>query len=255
MMSIRTLLGSLGLIVPALMMASDHVAAGDASIFLATLAEPNQKTPEVSTDELRRILTENSAIVVDSRTPQEFEAGHIPGARVLDGAPASHVSAIERLVAGDKSKPLIVYCNGPYCKASRKLADQLAAAGFSHVRRYQLGMPVWRALGGPTVIELGGIRRIFGIDKTAVFIDARSADEFAKGSLAGARNAPVDDVRSGKLKKLPLPEDDFNRRVVLFGGSRAQARQLADVLSKRPWHNVAYFPGTYAELSTALRAQ
>jgi rhodanese-related sulfurtransferase len=254
-MSIRKLLGSLGLIVPVLMMVSDHVEAGEASIFLATLAEPNQKTAEISTDELRRILAENSAIVVDSRTPQEFEAGHIPGARVLDGVPPSHVSAIERLIAGDRSKPLVVYCNGPYCKASRKLADQLAAAGFNHVRRYQLGMPIWRALGGPTVVELGGIRRIFGIDRTAVFIDARSSDEFSMGSLAGARSAPVDDVLSGKLKKLPLPEDDFNRRVVLFGRNGAQARQLSDVLSKRPWHNVAYFPGTYAELAAALRAK
>jgi hypothetical protein len=52
-----------------------------------------------------------------------------------------------------------------------------------------------------------------------------------------------------------LPEDDFNRRVVLFGRDAAQARQLADVLKKRPWHNVAYFAGSYEVLAAAVRAK
>ena len=47
---------------------------------------------------------------------------------------------------------------------------------------------MWRALGGPIVIELDGILRIAKTDQTAVFIDARSAEQFAKGSLPGARN-------------------------------------------------------------------
>lgn len=113
-------------------------------------------------------------------------------------------------------------------------------------------MSVWRSLGGPTAIELGGFKRVFGQDKTAVFVDVRSADEFAKGSLPGALNTPVEDVLSGKLKNIILPEDDFNRRIVLFGRDAEQARQLADVLSKRPWHNVAYFTGAYGMLASAL---
>src|SRR3954452_21760817 len=85
-----------------------------------------------------------------------------------------------------------LWCAADHCKASRRLAEELAAAGFTDVKRYQLGMAVWRALGGPTVIELGGVRRIMGIDRTAVFIDARTPDEFARGSLPGARNLPAD---------------------------------------------------------------
>jgi hypothetical protein len=51
--------------------------------------------------------------------------------------------------------------------------------------------------------------------------------------------------RQASSRKTPLPEDDFNRRIVLFGRDGAQARQLAEVLSKRLWHNVAYFPGSF----------
>ena len=158
-------------------------------------------------------------------------------------------------MGGDKTKALVLYCNGPFCQASRRLGEQLAAAGFTNVRRYQLGIPIWRALGGPTAIELGGIKRVVNGDQTAVFIDARAAEEFAKGSFFGALSAPVEDVVSGKLKKIDLPEDDFNRRIILIGRDSTQTRRLADFMSKRPWHNVTYFPGTFEELSAASNAK
>jgi rhodanese-related sulfurtransferase len=222
-------------------------------IYQATLAEANQKTPEVSTEQLRRILVERGALVLDTRTRDEFEAGHIPGARMIDAPANERVSAVERLVNGDKSAALVLYCNGPFCQASRQLAEQLVSSGFTNVRRYQLGIPIWRALGGPTAIELGGVLRIYGADQTAVFFDGRAPEEFAKGSFPGAHNVPVDELVEGRLKKIPLPEDDFNRRIVLFGRDTAQARTLAEVLSKRPWHNVAYYAGSYEALAAAVK--
>jgi rhodanese-related sulfurtransferase len=238
-----------------LAMLVDGTSAQDLDINRATLAEPNQKTPEVSTEALRRILADRSAIVVDTRTREEFEAGHIPGARRLDAPPGDHVKAVEQLVQGDKTAALVLYCNGPYCQASRRLAEQLVAAGFSNVRRYQLGIPVWRALGGPTAIEPGGFLRVYKVDLTAVIFDGRPAAEFAKANLPGTLNVPADDVVSGRLKKLPLPEDDFNRRIVLLGRDAAQARTLADVLRTRPWHNVSYVAGSYEGLAAAVQAK
>lgn len=227
------------------------VRAETIGVLQATLAERNQKTPEVSTEQLRRILVEGSAIVLDTRTRAEFDAGHIPGARNLDAPAAEQVAAVVRLVGGDKSAPLVLYCNGPFCQASRRLAEQLAAESFTNVRRYQLGIPIWRALGGPTAIEIDGITRVFGVDRTAVFIDARPASDFATGTIPGARNAAVEDVAAGRLK-VPLPEDDFNRRIILFGRDAAEAGQLAELLSKRPWHNVSYFPGSFDTLIKAF---
>lgn len=243
------------LAIMALGLTSENVRAQVVGIYQATLAESNQKTPEVSTEQLRRILTDGSALVLDTRTGDEFDAGHIPGARRIDAAPSERVKAVDKLVNGNKAAALVLYCNGPFCRASRQLAAQLVAAGFTNVRRYQLGIPIWRALGGPTAIELGGILRVYGKDQTAVFFDGRRPEEFAKGSLPGAHNVPADDVAEGRLKKIPLPEDDFNRRIVLFGRDAAQARTLADVLSKRPWHNVTYYPGSFETLAAALRSR
>jgi rhodanese-related sulfurtransferase len=253
-MRIRTFV-QLAALTGILTLAAAGVRAEGTNIFQATLGETGQKTGEVSTDQMRQIMTDGSAIVLDSRTRAEFDAGHIPGAHVIDATPDNQVAAVLKTAGGDKAKALVLYCNGPYCQASRRLADKLVAAGFSNVRRYQLGIPIWRALGGPTAIELDGFKRVFGRDQTAVFIDARSAEEFTKGSLPGAHSAPVKDVVDGKLKKFGLPEDDFNRRVIVFGRDDAQARELADVLSKRPWHNVAYFPGSYDALAAAVRTK
>ena len=251
-----TLIARLALAAMVTLTATNVASAQSGSIYQATLAEPNQKTQEVSTEELRRILADGSAIVLDARTRAEYVAGHIPGVQNVDAPPPAVVAAVERLVSGDKSKALVLYCNGPFCQASRRLSEQLVAAEFTNVRRYQLGIPIWRALGGPTEVELEGILRIFNVDRTAVFFDARSAEEFSKGSLPGARNVPADKLASDGLLKAAaglLPTEDFNTRIVLFGRDSAQARILAAAFSKSPWHNVTYFPGTFETLRIAIK--
>jgi rhodanese-related sulfurtransferase len=236
-----------------LLAAPSTAMAQSGTIDRAIVGDHGQKTREVSTDQIRRVLADGSAVVIDARTHAEFVAGHIPGAVNFDVPPDQVVTAIERRLKGEKGRMLVLYCNGPYCQASRRLGEQLVAAGFTHVRRYQLGMPIWRALGGPTEIELEGVVRIYHNDRTAVFFDTRSPEDFAKGSLPRAYNVPADRLSSGALDKAPLPLDDFNTRIVLFGRDAAQARALADALSRRPWHNVAYYPGRFETLREAIK--
>lgn len=235
-----------------LIVALSNAASAQNSIYQATLSEVGQRTKEVSTEQLRVILAENSAVVLDTRPRAEFVGGHIPTAHNVDGPASTAIAAVQSLVNGDKTKPLVLYCNGPFCQASRRLADQLVDAGFTNVRRYQLGMPIWRALGGPTEIELEGVVRVFAADKTAVYFDARSTDEFSKGSIPGAKNVPADTIPSGGVQKAPMPQEDFNTRIILFGRDAPQARALADAFIKRPWHNILYFAGPAESLISAV---
>lgn len=239
--------------------ASIDTTHAQGSIQQATLAEPNQKTPEVSTDEVRRILADGSAILIDSRKHAEYVAGHIAGAKnpaLEPNAPREAVvAAVMGIAGGDKAKPLVLYCNGPHCQASRQLGEQLVAAGFTNVRRYQLGMPMWRTLSGPVEIELEGIMRVYKIDQTAVFLDARSEEEFSKRHLPATHNVPADKLAADGLRKAPMPNNDFNTRVVLFGRDGAQARALADAIGKTPYQNVSYFPGTFEELAAAAKIE
>jgi rhodanese-related sulfurtransferase len=225
-------------------------------VYGAILAEPDPKTPQVSTDDLRQILTDRSAIVLDSRKRAEYVAGHIAGAGNVapePGAPpADYAAAVERLVGGDTSKPLVLYCNGQFCKAPRRLSSQLVEAGFTNVRRYRLDIQVWRALGGPMEIELEGIVRIFGVDRMAIYFDARPAAEFGRGSIPGAHNVPTDSLNDGVLEKAPLPRSDFNTRLIIFGRDGGQARRLPDAVGMTPFQNVSYFRGSFEELREAL---
>ena len=61
-------------------------------------------------------------------------------------------------------------------------------------------------------------------------------------------------MAAGRLKTPPLPEDDFNRRIILFGQDSQQARAMATALSKRPWHNVTYFSGSFDDLASGILA-
>jgi rhodanese-related sulfurtransferase len=206
--------------------------------------------------------------VLDARPYREFAMSHVPGAQNVAPKPGipismyvSDVKEVERLVDGDKSKPLILYCNGPFCGKSKRLSEELLAAGFTNVRRYQLGIPVWRALGGLTEIELEGVQHVLQHDRTAVFLDARSAEEFNAGTLPGARNIPQSAVEPGKdvgeVRKAKddgrLPMEDHNTRIVVFGGDAAQARGLAEAIAREAFHNVAYFAGHFDVLRTTVK--
>jgi len=239
-----------------------------ADISTATLAEPGAKTPEVATQELREILANRATTVLDSRPRAEYAVSHIPGALNVSAKPGvpissyvSDVAEIGRLMQDRKDTPLVLYCNGPFCGKSKRLAEELVAAGYTSVRRYQLGIPVWRALGGVTVIEPDALGRVFREDRTAVFIDVRSPEEFAKGSVQGAKNIPRPLVLQGKdvgeLKKAKddgrLPMTDHNTRIIVVADSPEDARFVAEQIAREAFHNVSYFPGPAQDLQASIR--
>lgn len=228
-----------------------------ASVFQTTLNEPNQKTAEVSTDELRQLLADQSAVVFDSRPHMEYAVSHIPGALNVSAKPGvpisvyvSDVAEIQRLVA-DPASPIVLYCNGPFCGKSKRLAEELLEAGFTNVRRYQLGAPTWRALVGVMEIELDGVRYVRDGDRTAVFVDARPPAAFQVGSLQGARNIPLEDVVKAKDDGR-LPMEDHNTRIVVFGADAVQARAVTTELARNAFHNVAFYAGTLDDLVAGL---
>lgn len=241
-----------------------RAAASTCTVPSATLGDEGAPTPEVSTEELKRVLVERSATVLDARPHLEFAVSHIPGAVNVAMKPGvsmavyvSDVNEVARLVSGNKDTPLVLYCNGPFCGKSKRLSQELAEAGFTHVRRYQLGMPVWRALGGVTQIEPDGVRYVMQDDKTAVWLDARPRGEFARGSLRGAKPLSPDAARAAKDNPAmtqakndgTLPMNDHNTRIVVFAATGDEARVVAEALTREAFHNVAFFGGTYAELA------
>ena len=239
-----------------------------ADVLSATLSEADAKTAEISTRELREVLAKGTDTVLDARPRAEFAVSHIPGAVNVAAKPGvpmslyvSDVAEVGRLVQNRKDAPLVLYCNGPHCGKSKRLAEELVAAGYSKVRRYQLGAPVWRALGGVMQIESDALQRIARDDRTAVFVDTRSAADFAAGSVSGARSIPRGPVLAakdtGELKRAKddgrLPMTDHNTRIVVFGNSAEDARYVAEAIAREAFHNVVFFGGAARELIAAAR--
>jgi rhodanese-related sulfurtransferase len=238
------------------------------NIYEGVLIEKEQKTQNISTEELRKILADKSPMVFDVRPYQEYVIDHIPGAINVAAKPGvtrdeyiSDIAEIGRIVKGNKAAPIVLYCSGPFCGKSERVAKELVAAGYTNVRRYQLGIPVWRALGGVTEIELEGVKYVVGKDQTAVLMDVRDPDAFKAGTLAGARNIPQSRVEPGKggkeVKKAKkdgrLPMEDHNTRIIVFGRNGTQAKLVAEALAKNAFHNVSYYPGTFETLQAALK--
>jgi len=262
----RTRLLELGGLLGLLVLAT---AAGQAvpTIFDAVIGESGQSTTEVSTEELRRILAGNSALVLDARPFREYAMSHIPGALNVAPKPGvpmsmyvSDVAEIDRLVHQHKDTAMVLYCNGPYCGKSKRLAAELVAAGYTKVRRYQLGIPVWRALGGVTQIEPEGLRKVLANDHTAVVVDVREPQERQANVLPNAQPIPRSAVLEGKdvgeIKRAKddgrLPMDDHNTRLVVIGGA-VPARYVAEALAREAFHNVSYFAGSLDEARAALK--
>ena len=238
------------------------------SIFDAILAEPGQRTGEVSTAELRMILAERSAVVLDARPHLEYAISHVPGALNVAAKPGvsasmyvSDVAEVGRLVNSDMTARIVLYCNGPFCGKSKRLAEELLAAGYSDVRRYQLGIPVWRALGGVTEIETDGLRHVLAHDRTAVVIDVRDTTAFRAGTLPAARHIPRSGVLEGKdvgeVRRAKddgrLPMSDHNTRLVVVGANAADARYVAEALAREAFHNVAFYRGSVGDALAATR--
>lgn len=236
----------------------------------AKLIPQEDAGPEVTTEELQVLLATRGATILDARPYREYAISHIPGAVNVAPKPGvpmsmyvSDVAEIGRLLKGNKAAPLVLYCNGPHCGKSRRLAAELREAGYSNVRRYQLGIPTWRAAGGVCAIELDGIRHIVANDGTAVVIDSRESNEFQRATVRGAKNIPRSLVFEGKdvgeVKRAKddgrLPMEDHNTRIVVLGTDAAAARYVAEALAREAFHNVSFFAGPFATVHKALTQQ
>jgi rhodanese-related sulfurtransferase len=216
------------------------------SVLQTTLEEANQPTPEITTEELQKVLASNSAPVFDVRTAKEYAIAHIPGTTNI------YEKELQQIIAQypDRTARLILYCNGPSCGKSKRTSEELVAAGYTNVQRYQLGLPVWRALSQTVQTDMPGVLYIQGGDHTAVWVDARTSAEFSAASVPGAVNVQKGEATAANDDGR-LPFTDKGTRVVVFGTTAQQARVVAAEIAKKAYWNSSYFGGTFDDLGLA----
>ena len=121
--------------------ADTHQLQKEYQAYRNDLEQKGQTRPTISQqDLLSRIQADQAPIIIDVRTPKEYEAGHIPGAINID-----YRELPKRLneISGDRDQLIVTYCRtGIRAGVAEKV---LRDAGFSFVQNQ--GVCVGSTLG------------------------------------------------------------------------------------------------------------
>lgn len=103
----------------------------------------------VARKELLRRMRDGLVTVIDTRPPEEFAAGHLPGALNLP------LGALKRRLRElPRGQEIVAYCRGPYCVLSYEAVAELRKRGFK-ASRLEDGFPEWKAAGLPIEVLPG----------------------------------------------------------------------------------------------------
>ena len=97
----------------------------------------------VARSELLERVRDGLVTVLDVRPPEEFAAGHVPGAVNI---PLAELE--EHLDELDQEHEVIAYCRGPHCILAFSAVAKLRERGFT-ARRLEDGYPEWKLAGLP----------------------------------------------------------------------------------------------------------
>lgn len=94
-------------------------------------------------DELLERAKDNLVTVIDVRPPEEYAAGHVPGATNI---PLSELE--KHLDEFHPDQEIVAYCRGPHCVLAFDAVAKLREKGYI-ARRLQDGYPEWKSAGLP----------------------------------------------------------------------------------------------------------
>ena len=108
------------------------------------------KYPTVTPDEFEQAISESDVQLVDVRTPEEYEQGHIVGAMNIDWK--SDAFAHEATSMLDKSKTIAIYCRVGH--RSHEAGNKLYKMGYTRIVELQGGLEAWKSAGKTVQAEV-----------------------------------------------------------------------------------------------------
>ena len=171
-------------------------------------------TQPLSVTEFVNCLVKQNALIIDTRSPEEYANCSIPGSLFV-GLEGNFANWVGELVSDILQPILLVVQEG---KASEAVT-RLARVGYDNCLGYlEGGMIAWRAAGQEIqVLERTIVEELALRDKSTRIIDVRKKSEFDAQHLVGAENFPLNSLRSDLSN---LPKDQFFF-VICAGGYRS----------------------------------
>lgn len=94
---------------------------------------------DVDANDFAAGIQQKEAVILDVRTREEFNSGHIPGAKNIDIMGGNFSAQISGL---DKEKAYFVYCRSG--GRSSSACGAMASQGFTHLFNLRGGIGAWR---------------------------------------------------------------------------------------------------------------
>lgn len=138
-MDVSALLGSLREV------AERHLA--DVSRLVDDYLKAKDDLDPVPATRLLEMARYGLATVLDVRPPEEYAAGHLPGAVNI---PLKDLE--KHLLDLDPSQEIVAYCRGPHCVLAFDAVSKLREKGIN-ARRLDGGLPEWRLEGLPVEVS------------------------------------------------------------------------------------------------------
>lgn len=119
------------------------------ALFLAMSNASFAEVTDISQAELmQRIKASHAQLILDVRSPEEYNEGHIPGAiNIPHNQVGSHLSEI----ISHKNNEVVLYCRSG--KRAAIAADTLQSAGFSKLLHLDGDMYDWQSNGKLPVVK------------------------------------------------------------------------------------------------------
>lgn len=95
-------------------------------------------------EEVAKIVTSKSAIILDARSGKWDNGQRIPGAKSLSSK--SSDAEIAKMLP-NKDAAILTYCNHTKCPASNMLVIKLKSLGYTNISEYPEGIKGWKAAG------------------------------------------------------------------------------------------------------------
>ena len=87
---------------------------------------------QISAEEAKKIMDSGTEyVLIDARTDEEFDGGHIEGAIVI---PEYEITERAKAEIPDKDALILVYCRSG--RRSKNAANELAASGYTNIKEF-----------------------------------------------------------------------------------------------------------------------
>ncbi len=218
-------------------------------------AAPTHTKDDLAT--VKAAVESGKAVLLDVRSPKEWEAGHIKGAPFLPWLDLEKTNGADfDKLKLDKSKIVYTYCHIGI--RSLKAATMFKAKGYD-ARALKPGFAELAAAGFPTEKpaakpahtkdDLATVKAAVDSGK-AVLLDVRSQDEWDAGHVKGAVFSPISDLEKTAGESFLKLNLDKSKVIYTHCGAGGRALRAATMLKEKGYDVRALKPG-FADLIEA----